>query len=93
MKLFEWNNEKNAELRKTRGIAFEDVLYYISKGEYLDIIDNPNQEKYAAQRVFILKIDEYIYYVPFKEDDNVILLKTIIPSRKLTKIYLGDKKK
>jgi hypothetical protein len=29
--------------------------------------------------------------VPFVEDDEVVFLKTIIPSRKMTKKYLGDK--
>ena len=28
--------------------------------------------------------------VPFVEDDDVIFLKTIIPSRKITRLYLGS---
>jgi hypothetical protein len=30
--------------------------------------------------------------VPFVEDEERIFLKTIIPSRKMTKIYLGGEK-
>ena len=30
-----------------------------------------------------------MYLVPFVEDDNVIVLKTIIPSRKATRQYQG----
>ena len=32
--------------------------------------------------------DDYLYLVPFVEDDRLIALKTIIPSRKATKRYL-----
>ena len=31
----------------------------------------------------------YVYLVPFVEDDETVFLKTIIPSRKATKQYLG----
>jgi hypothetical protein len=31
-----------------------------------------------------------VYLVPFVEDDHTVLLKTIIPSRKATKEYLGE---
>ncbi|MEA1911142.1 MAG: toxin, partial [Spirochaetota bacterium] len=49
----------------------------------------PNKNKYPNQQIFIIKIDSYIYYVPYIESDNEIFLKTIIPSRKLTKQYGG----
>jgi hypothetical protein len=39
-----------------------------------------------------LEINDYVYYVPFIEDNEKIFLKTIIPSRKYTKKYLGGKK-
>lgn len=91
MKFFDWDEDKNKELRNTRGISFEDVLFYIEKREIIDIVENPNQEKYPRQKVFIIEINDYIYYVPFVEDDEKIFLKTIIPSRKYTKRYLGGK--
>jgi len=91
VKLFDWDDKKNEELRNSRNISFEDVLYYIDKGKILDILENPNQKKYPKQRVFILEINDYVYYVPFVEDDEKIFLKTIIPSRKYTKKYLGGK--
>jgi uncharacterized DUF497 family protein len=92
MKLFDWDEEKNSELRKIRGISFEDVLFYLEKGEILDIVENPKQDKYPGQKIFILEINEYIYYVPFAEDEKKVYLKTIIPSRKYTRKYLGGKK-
>ena len=35
-------------------------------------------------------MENYIYLCPFIENDNEIFLKTIYPSRKLTKIYLNE---
>lgn len=89
MKYFDWNDEKNKELIKSRDISFEDVLFYIQRGEILDILEHVNQSKYPNQQYFVLNINDYIYYVPFVEDDEKIFLKTIIPSRKLTKKYLS----
>jgi hypothetical protein len=31
-----------------------------------------------------------VYLVPFVEDEHTVFLKTIIPSRKATKQYLGE---
>jgi len=85
---FAWNSEKNEELIKERGISFERVIYHIEKHEVLDVIKHPNSSKYPNQRMFIINIDNYAYLVPFVENDSEIFLKTIIPSRKATRIYL-----
>ena len=38
--------------------------------------------------IFVIQRDDYVSLVPFVEDDKLIALKTIIPSRKATKEYL-----
>ena len=81
---------KNTKLRQQRGIGFEDVLFEINNGKILDIVDNPNKRRYSNQKAFILEINEYVYYVPFVEEADEVFLKTIIPSRKLKKQYLGE---
>jgi len=91
MKEVNWSNEKNKWLQKERGISFENVKYFIENEEYIDIIEHPNQERYPGQRVFVIDIDEYIYCVPFAESEAEIFLKTIFPSRTLTKKYLKKK--
>ncbi|MBT3321690.1 MAG: toxin [Anaerolineae bacterium] len=91
MKYFSWNTEKNKELQKERDISFEKVVFYIKKGLILDIIEHPNQEMYSGQKIFILNIDGYAYLLPFVENEKEVFLKTIIPSRKATKKYLGTK--
>jgi hypothetical protein len=88
MKFFSWNEEKNELLKKERQISFEDVVFHISVGFLLDILENPNQEKYKGQKIFVVEIDDYAYLVPFVEDEREIFLKTIIPSRKATRTYL-----
>lgn len=92
MKVINWNAEKNQELMETRGVSFEDVVFYLQQGTLLDDLEHPNSEKYSNQRIFVLEIDEYVYLVPYVEDRNEIFLKTIIPSRKATKQYLGETK-
>ena len=93
MKYFSWNNEKNQLLKTERNISFEEVVFQIEKKRILDIVEHPNQEKYKGQKIFIISIHNYAYLVPFMESEEEIFLKTIIPSRKATKKYLGGKKK
>ena len=61
---------------------------HIEQGDVLDIIIHPNPNKYPAQQVLILNVNGYAYAVSFVEQGEDRFLKTIIPSRKLTKQYL-----
>ncbi|MBL7960354.1 BrnT family toxin [bacterium] len=88
MKRFDWDIEKNKILKKERGVCFEDVVFCIQSGHLLTILEHPNQKKYGHQKMFVIEIEGYIYVVPFVEDDKTIFLKTIFPSRKLTKSLL-----
>ncbi len=89
MKRFNWNPGKNEEIRAERGISFEEILFHIENGDVLDILQHPNQERYQGQRIFVVAVNEYVHLVPFIEDEKEVFLKTIIPSRKATKKYLG----
>jgi uncharacterized DUF497 family protein len=88
MKYFLWNQEKNELLIAERQISFEDIVLYIEKGFLLDVLEHSKPEKYPGQKVFVVRVEEYIYLVPFVENEDEIFLKTIIPSRKATKKYL-----
>ena len=90
MKHFDWDNAKNAKLRTERGIGFEEIVFHIERGDLLDILEHPNPDRYAGQRIFVVRREDYVYLVPFVEDEQTIFLKTIIPSRKATKHYLGE---
>ena len=86
MKFHEWSKEKNDNLKKERGIGFEEIVLKLIKGEILDVISNPSRN-FPKQKIFVIEINNYIYYVPYVEDKEKIFLKTIIPSRKLVKKY------
>ncbi len=87
MKDFDWSDEKNIELKKTRNISFEEVVFHIGNNDLIDVVVHPNKEKYPNQKIFIVSINDYIFYVPFVESETLYFLKTIIPSRKLNKKY------
>jgi len=89
-KIFNWNPEKNQLLIADRGISFERIVFEISIGNELAVLEHPNQGKYPGQRVSIVQVDDYVYAVPFVETDTEIFLKTIIPSRKATKQFRSN---
>ncbi|KXK48627.1 MAG: hypothetical protein UZ05_CHB002002027 [Chlorobi bacterium OLB5] len=85
---FNWNNEKNEKLKKTRGISFEDIVIAAENGNILDILENKSKE-YKNQVILAVKFKNYIYAVPTVITENEFFLKTIFPSRKLTAKYLN----
>lgn len=94
-KIIRYSLEKNELLKKQRDISFEDVILSIEKGDVLDDVEHPNKEKYPNQNIFIIlvKIKNYVYLVPYVEDENFIFLKTIIPSRQMSKKYTRGESK
>jgi uncharacterized DUF497 family protein len=86
-----WNSEKNSKLKRERNIGFEDIVNLIKRDQLIDIIKHPNQEKYSGQLIMVVNVNNYCYLIPFviDEEKDEIFLKTIIPSRKYTKTYLG----
>ena len=88
MKPINWNSAKNVALKTERGISFEEVLVAIAQGALLDVVEHPKGEKYPNQRIFIVRIRNYAYLIPFVETGEEIFLKTVIPSRSATKRYI-----
>jgi hypothetical protein len=87
MKPFNWDHLKNQQLIENRQISFENILFYIQRGQLLDDTGHPNKAKDPNQWVFVVEIDGYAYLVPYVESND----KIFIPSRKATKQYLGGK--
>jgi uncharacterized DUF497 family protein len=92
MEIFYWDNEKNELLKKTRGVCFEQVVLLMERGDVLETIEHPNQDRYPGQKIAIVMIDDYVYLVPYIEKNEEVFLKTIIPSRKATNKYMRIKK-
>ncbi len=87
--MYFWNEEKNAILKATRGVSFNDVVQEMSQNGILDNYKHSNNEKYPNQYIYVISLNGYIHYVPYVIDGEDIFLKNIIPSRKLNKKYKG----
>ncbi|WP_089725146.1 BrnT family toxin [Candidatus Thiosymbion oneisti] len=92
MKAYNWNPSKNQTLIDERDVSFESVIFHLQNNDLIDDIKHPNDKEYPNQRVYIVDIDGYAYLVPYVESDDEVFLKTIIPSRKATRKYLGESK-
>lgn len=91
MKIFKWNSEKNEILALNRGITLEEIVQRIQSGAKVIETDHPDKKKYSKQKIMIVDVEGYAYLVPYVFEENEYFLKTIIPSRKATKKYLGGK--
>lgn len=87
---YRWNREKGLKLKQERGVSFEEVVMHIERGDLLDVIRHPNAAKYPHQEVLVVKMQDYVYAIPYVAEGDQRFLKTIIPSRKLTRQYLRN---
>ena len=87
----EWNDEKNDWLKKDGGISFEEIADKVLSGKTLLNAPHHNNSKYPEQYIYVVEVDDYCYMVPYVMSGKSIFLKTIIPSRKMTKKFLGAK--
>ena len=92
MKYYDWDELKNEQLKNERHVCFEDVLRAIDDDRILGNVAHPNQRRYPGQRILVVEIEEYVFVVPFIEDDEKIFLKTIYPSRKFTRKYIVSRR-
>lgn len=83
--VFNWNQEKNAILKAERNISFEEIVLALQKGDLIEIIPNPSQN-HPEQKCLVVNINNYVYLVPYVENNEDIFLKTIYPSRKHNKL-------
>ena len=87
---YEWDPQKNEWLKAERNISFEKILFHLARGDVWKLADHPDQENYPRQKIYFVIVDECIYLVPHVVEKDYILLKTIIPSRKATRVYKGE---
>lgn len=86
----EYSEEKNLLLKETRGVNFEDVIEAIEKKNILDDLEYCDKKRHPNQKILVVKIKDYGYAVPYVIDAKrkVLFLKTVYPSRILTRKYL-----
>ena len=78
-----WNTEKSEILKQTRGISFEEVM----EGELITVLSHPAK---INQRILVFEYNDYCWAAPCVIEGDIVFLKTLYPSRKLTKIYLNQ---
>lgn len=83
-----YESKKNKWLIENRNISFEDILVCIEEGSILANLDHPNKEKYKNQKILVIKFQDFAWAVPYEIKEESIELKTVYPSRKLTKRYI-----
>jgi hypothetical protein len=84
-KMILWDDEKNKILVRERGVSFEMASTEIAEGRCLDVIPHPSR---LNQKIFVIRLNDYVYAVPFvRDDEGNFFLKTIYPSRELNKLY------
>lgn len=88
---YDWDPSKNAWLKKERNISFEQIIFHLLQGDVWKVADHPDQNHYPGQKVYFVVVKNYVYLVPHIIGKDRIFLKTIIPSRKATKIYRNEK--
>jgi len=71
-------------------MGFEEIIVAISEGKLLVTLGH---HKRPNQKIYVVNIANYAYMIPFVEDDEKKFLKTIYPSRKMTKRYIIRKEK
>ena len=86
--IFNWNDDKNQQLKQERGISFERVVIAIEEGALLDVLQHPNQARYANQLILVVEIESYAICVPCVIQQDEYFLKTLFPNRKYTQLYL-----
>lgn len=87
MKTYRWSEEKNEQLKQSRGISFEDIVLAVDSGGLLDVLAHPNPRRHPNQKVLVVAVMEYVYLVPYVEESDHVFFKTIIPSPKATRDY------
>lgn len=76
-----WDPLKNAWLRRTRGVSFEEIL----RATFVTIEEHP---KRPHQKLMLFELDDYIWTVPYVRSGDDVFLKTIFPSRMYTKKWI-----
>ena len=84
---YDWNPDKNEKLKKERNISFEEIVFHLSQGDVWKTSDHPNQKDYPGQLIYFVIVEGYIHVVPHVIEEEMVFLKTIIPSRKATRDY------
>ena len=83
--IFNWNDDKNQQLKQARGISFERVVIAIEEGALLDALQHHNQSQYPNQLILVVAIEQYAICVPCVVNKDEYFFQNFIPQ---PQIYL-----
>jgi hypothetical protein len=86
VKEIEWNVEKDAWLRKLRGLSFQMVEEAIALDEIIDDTDHPSPMR-SNQRMLVFRVNGKCVGVPYVPTAEGRFLKTMYFSRDLDAEY------
>lgn len=82
---YEFDDQKSKEIKKERGLGFEEIVTVIENGNIIDSYDHPDQRKYPGQKIYEIDVYGYVWRVPYIKTGTSIRLITGYPCRKATK--------
>ncbi len=88
--MFDWSDEKDAELRIARGVGFQDIVWAIENSGLIGIYEHPNANKYPHQLILKVLLGDYVFIVPCVRENETYFLKILYPSRRATKDYRDE---
>ena len=80
MRSVKWSDLKNRKLKDVRGVSFEAIL----SSKFIGLFEHPGRKH---QFLLLYEYESYIWVVPCIIKKESIFLKTLYPSRKLTRMY------
>ena len=83
MKYFAWDEDEQREAEEGTRHWVRGLVFHIERGDLLDILEHPNAERYAGQRILSSDARAMCTWCRLWTRSSPFL-KTIIPSRKAT---------
>lgn len=80
---FEWDPDKDREVREKHGISFEEVVSLIGRGFLLKTLRNPSP-KHKGQKIFLIRRGSAVYMVPYEKRNGKYRLITAFYSKHFT---------
>ena len=76
---YTWDPAKNHLLKRSRGVAFEDVSIGIAHNDDIGVIYNHRPGRHPGPDLLLIMIRDYLYAVPHLATGDTIRLITIYP--------------
>jgi len=60
------------------------MVFHVENGDVLDMKDHPNRTKCPNQKIMFLKMEHYVFMVPYGKEKQAILKNVLIGAAKAT---------